>query len=189
MADKQSKEDREEQREIALKNLGADSLRDLAVAYFVTKGKDYGESDNDVIESHLYLPSMSSDVEVHGPNGTSQGLVMNALLGSREKDGGRYSGSVSESGIIKTAGNIILQSLGSLTVRDVLDLMNYKGALEGVNDGSYLSDLIESGEDDEKAAQILVGAYRSYLTNKGLSSAYGQRADAVSGSLEGILSS
>ena len=184
MTDEKSQQ--EQRRELALKNIRADNLRNLAVAYFISKGKDFGEADNSVAETHLYFPAMNSSVEVAGSNGESTELIRDALLGSRE-DGERYSGSVSERSVLKTAGNIIIESVVDLTVGDVSGFINYTGDLEGINSDAYLSDLIEGDETDKRVARVLVGSYQTYLANQGLSSAYGQEAKNVGKNLERVL--
>jgi len=186
---KAEQEAKEKRREIALKNLGAKNLSNLAIAY-VAQGENsgFGRADNDAVEEFLYEPSLRKADYYNFKSGKESSLIYESLLGSRE-EGRRYSGQVSEYGIIKTAATITQESLGALKVEDLMGLLGSEISIKIDYQNKYISDLFASeNEKDKKIAQALVGGYMRYLTVKGVSEALGLRATAIRGDLEKIVS-
>jgi len=185
---KAEQEAKEKRREIALKNLRAESLPNLATAFFTQReDSGYGKADNDSVEEFLYEPSLRKADYYNLKTGRESSIVYESLLGSRE-EGRRYSGQVSESGIIKTAAIITQDSLGAIKVEDLMGLLGSELNIKKDYQNRYISDLLASENKEEKElAQKLVGGYMQYLTTKGVSKALGLRATAIRGGLEKIV--
>ena len=179
---------RVKRREIALKNLKAGSLSNLATTYLTQADKNYGEHDNGSVEEFLYKPSLNKANAYDLESGEESSIVYDSLLGSRE-DGRRYSGQVSEFGIIKTAALIVQQSLGAVKVGDVMDLIGSENTLDTKSvKEKYISDLLQSAnEEDKKLAQNLLGGYLQYLSTQGVSKALGMKATTIRGGLEKLV--
>ena len=184
---KAEKELREKRRQIALKNLKAQNLSNLAVAYLAQDEKSgYGSAPNDAVEQFLYKPSIKGASVYNPESGEEFDLVNNLLLGSR-KDGKRYSGQVSEYDMIQTGAQITHESLLAITVGDLMDLIGSKDVPKEYG-GMYIADLLQSKDKKEKElAGTLIGAYTQYITAKGVSKSLDMRAGAIRGGLEKTL--
>ncbi len=169
---------RNDERKVALHNLKDRGITDLAAPYLLRKTGEYVES---AVHDFKYLPLISS------PTKSTYSLIAGRLLDSRE-DGERYTGSVSESYIRKKASEIIDESLGRVTVNDILKLM---GSEEKIKDGygkKYLSDLRESeNEEDKKIFDKVANGYLEYLNDIKDAEALSIRAGLHRGGLEEIL--
>lgn len=179
MTEAEKKEAREKAREVALKNLKNDGIRSLAAAYFVDSfkaknpGMNYGEAGESAVELYKYLPGIRS------PEG--QEIVMTTLLGSRQGSK-RYSGNVSEYGVIKTAGDIMTQSLGGVSIDDVMSTLGSKANVDTKYRGKYLSDLFEGSDEDQKVGHQILNGYLQNFTDTSVSEALNARAkDTVKG--------
>jgi hypothetical protein len=186
--EKDNKELKEKRREIALKNLRADGLLNLAATFSAQRDESgFGKADNEAVEKFLYGPSLKGADAYDLKSGNRSDLLYESLLGSRE-EGRRYSGKVSEYGIIKTAGQIVQESLISIKVEDVMKLAGSKINIKKGYQKKYISDLLESGnEEDKQVAGTLIGGYIQYLTTQRVSGALNQRAEAIRGGLESIV--
>ena len=178
-------------REISLKNLKAQNLSNLAVAYFAQSKKGgYGERDNSAVEKHLYLPAISSGLKFHNPeNGEEEDLMTSELMSSRE-DGERYSGNISEKGLMKKSASIIQDSLGGIRVKDMMELIGSKIPIDDSYKGRYLVELANSpNEEDKKVYETLVGGYMNYITSKGVSESLEKDSKQIRKNLEGLVGS
>jgi hypothetical protein len=185
---RESAEAREKTRGYALQNLKAANLSNLAVAYGAqNKDSGFGETDNDAVEQFLYKPSIKGSDAYNLKTGEKSDLVYDSLLGSRQ-DGRRYSGQVSEYGMIQTAASIVQESLLSVKVEDVMQLLGSSVTVKKGYEGKYLVDLLKSeNKEDKEVAQNLVGSYMAYITTTGVSKSLGMRAQGIKGGLEKLL--
>jgi hypothetical protein len=163
---------RAESREVALKTFKGKML-DLATAFYVDNDKGYGEKDNAAVDDYIYSPAMGSDE------------YKNLMKASRQ-GGKRYTGS--EYGVIQSAAKIVRESLMSLTVQDILNLMGSKAEVREDFEKGYMADYMQSGNDDaKKFAQQAIGTYLNYLTQTKVAEALTKQAQASRGSLEDIV--
>jgi len=166
-------EEREAQRDVALRNLKDSSTSDLAVSYLVKHSGQYGEAGNSAVHNFKYIPGIQK------PSENVSGIISNSLLDSRVNEE-MYSGNVSELGIIQKCAEIIQESLKSVKVSDVYELMGAENPPEEYAN-QYVGDL-----DESKYNQIL-SLYNAYLTSKGVSEALDERAKNLPKGLEKIL--
>jgi len=179
MVNEPTKEQREEARKVALRSLGETSLMDLAAAYLVEQNGQYGEAGNSAVEQFKYLPALQS------PEGSE--LILGNLLGSR-KDKKRYTGNVSEYNIIHNCAKIMNESLGAVTVQDVLTLTGSNQTVSERYKKSYISDLAQSeNEEDKEIFNQVMGAYMQHFTDTKVAEALLTRAGANSKGLEGLV--
>ena len=178
---------REKRREIALRNLKAENLSNLAVAYITqTEQSGFGGVDNESVEEFLYAPSLKKADAHDLESGKEFSIVYDSLRGSR-KEGRRYSGQVSEYGIIETAAAITKESLESIKVEDLIGLLGSKLNVKTAYQGKYLSDLTEKiGEKgrEQELGKTLISGYLTHLTTQGVSKALGLRANELRSGLE-----
>jgi len=181
---------KEKRREIALKNLKAASLLNLATAYFVNEGKDYGENDNSAVEEFMYRPAIENGAGVHDPKtGKKFDLVYNSLFSSRQ-GGKRYSGNVSEYEIIKTGAAIMQQSLAAVKVSDIYALIGSDIKVGKEFQDRYVGDLLQSkNKKDKELGSEILGLYQEYVTTKKVSQALNKRAGSIKSGLENIVKS
>ncbi len=159
-------------REAALKTFKGKML-DLATAFYVDNDKGYGEKDNAAVDDYIYGPAMGSDE------------YKNLMKASRQ-GGKRYTGS--EYGVIQTAGKIVRESLMSLTVQDILNLMGSKTKVREDFEKGYMADYLQSeNEDAKKFAQQAIGTYLGYLTQTKVAEALVKQAQAGRASLEDLV--
>ncbi len=183
----EAQEKTEKQRVVAMLNLSDGNLTTLAATYFMDKSGQYGEAVNSAVESHAYASSMAKRPSYIDSEGNEVDLVMSSLVGSRQ-DGKRYTGKVSEYEIIKTASEIIKESLGGVKVGDVLKLMGSKKSEEIKHPEKYVFELIGSkNEEDKKLGQEIAVFYIQYLQDKVAGDALAQKTKAVRGGLEKML--
>ena len=124
--EKEIAEAREKTRGYALQNLKAANLSNLAVAYGAqSKDSGFGETDNAAVEQFLYRPSIKGSDAYNLQTGEKSDLVYGSLLSSRQ-DGRRYSGQVSEYGMLQRAASITQESLLSVKVSDVMEIIGSK---------------------------------------------------------------
>jgi len=180
---------REDSRQISLKNLKASNLQNLAIAYLADqKDSGYGENDNSAVEEFLYFPALNSGAKVYNfETGEEVDLIRNSLLSSRQ-GGKRYSGQVSEYGIIETSANIIQKSLAYIKAGDVMELIGSTAKIKDAYKEKYLGDLINSAnEDEKKIGMTLAGSYMNYITSQGVSKSLSKKSEQIRGGLEKIL--
>jgi hypothetical protein len=187
---KAEQEKKEARRQNALKNLQANPISNLAIAYFAQDEKkrfgEFGETDQGAVEQFLYRPSLKGAGAYNLESGEQSDLVYGALLGSRQ-DGRRYSGQVSEYGIIQTGAQITEESLGAIKVADLMKLVGSKKKVPKELADAYIADIAQSGKEGQEFAGQLVGMYITYLTTKGVSNALDKRAGALKGGLEKLV--
>lgn len=184
----ESDEIRERQREIALYNLKSESIQGLTAAFYTENSRGYGDVPGDAVDNYIYAPAISSGPEIKEyESGKKVDLIRDNLLRSRE-GGKRYSGQISEYKIIEDAMKITQDALTKVKVEDIKELINYDGDIPEAYKEKYLSELIESkkAEDKEIFAQLIT-AYMDYLGTTKVAEALNKRAEAISGSLERIL--
>ena len=174
------KADREKKRTESLENLKNESLKSLAVAYHVRQNlRAYGDETNKIVERYLYRTALGDNPQE----------ILRELLGSREGDE-LYSGQVSESRIINRAATVQQESLFSVTVGDVLEIMG----IDKENDtlakykNHFIGDLSKSKDKEEKEAfQSIVGGYQSYFIEGKVIEAYEKSREATKKSLEQVV--
>jgi hypothetical protein len=163
---------RSDAREAALKTFKGKIL-DIATAFYVDGDKGYGEKDNAAVDDYIYGPAMGSDE------------YRSLMKGSRQS-GKRYTGT--EAGVIQTAGKIVRESLMSLTVQDILNLMGSKAKVREEFEEGYMADYLQSVNDEaKKFAQQAIGTYLNYLAQTKVAEALTKQAQASRGSLEDIV--
>jgi hypothetical protein len=199
MAEKEKEKSPEEiKREIALKNLKASGLMNIASSYLVHKSGQYGEAGDSAMEQFKYFPAFNSGTKVYNAKGEQYDLIQNSILTSRE-EGQRYSGNVSELKIMKDCAAIMQESLNAVKISDVMGLM---GSKANVIDG-YVGDLMPKISKEEMAKlapeqkeaikasmevyQNLIGGYQTYLATKNVSEALAESAKQIPKGLEAIL--
>lgn len=172
---------REDKRQIALKNLEAKHLTNVATAYLVNKSKNFGEAGDSAVENFLYFPSLSGDMKAYDfKTGNEFNILTDSILSSRE-EGERYSGNFSERQLMKKSAAIIQESLASVKVEDVLSIIGAGGDLKEKYKGKYVSDL-----DKESAGQIF-GIYQTYNAQQKVSEALGMEASETKKGLVNLL--
>jgi len=207
MAEKEKKEKPKEKektpeelkREVALKNLKASNLMNVASSYLVHKnGEVYGKADNSAMEEYKYLPAFSSGTKAYNAKGEEYDVIRNSILASRE-DGQRYSGNVSEMRIMKDCAAIMQESLNAVKISDVMGLMgsnaNVKDAYVGSLMPKYTEEEVEKLSEEQKKGlkasmelyQSLVGGYQTYLAQTKVSEALAESAKQIPKGLEALL--
>ncbi len=199
MTDKsEEKSPEEKKRDVALKNLKASNLVDLAATYIVYKNNKYGDEDNDAMGAFKYFPAFNSGIKAYASDGTEYNVMQNSILKSREK-GVRYSGNVSELGIMKDCAAIVQESLDNSKISDIMGLMGSKAKFSDKYLGSLKTNISEEEfkklPDDKKAAVLaqeelynkIFGGYQSYLTKTKVSEALAQGAKEEAKGLEKML--
>ena len=180
-------EKNERQREIALKNLKASSLTDLASVYLVNSSGKYGEAGDSAVELYKYFPAMNSGAKIYDiESGTEVDLIRNSLLGSRQ-DGKRYTGNVSEFKIIKDCAGIVQESLATVKPQDVLELTGSGAEVKSAYKDKFIHELLNGSEEEKEIAGKIIGIYLQYMTDKKVSEALNERTKSSKGSLEKIL--
>jgi hypothetical protein len=188
----------EVRREIALKNLKAVNLMNVAASYLVHKTKEFGDADNEVMDLFKYSPAFNASTKAYNAKGEEYDVVRNSILASRE-EGQRYSGNVSEMKIMKDCAAIMQESLNAVKISDIMGLM---GSKVNVQD-AYVSSLIpkiskeemaklpkEQKEGIQKSMEIyqgLIGGYQTYLAQTKVSEALAESAKQIPKGLEAIL--
>jgi len=178
---------RDDKRAVALKNLKAEHLVNLAVAYHAqSENSGYGKADNDAVQKYLYANSLSP-ASILGEDGNEHTLIEKTLAESRQ-DGKAYTGQVSEYGLIQSAARIIQDSLKVIKVNDVLEILGSDVMISGAYNDKYVSDLMESEDDDVKTvAKVLMGGYINHVVSKKVAEALGKRADDAKSGLENLV--
>ena len=201
MANEQKEKSPEEvKREVALKNLGAANLMNIAAAYLVDSDKGWGENDNNVVEQYKYFPAFSSGVKAYNSeDGEEYDVLQDSILSTRSK-GHRYSGNVSELKIMEDCALIMNESLSAVKVSDVMKLMGSKAPVQ--ND-VYLNSLVRKLKPEEAAsltpeqkaaikasAEVytkLVGSYQSYLAQGAVMESLAESRKEIPKGLEKLL--
>lgn len=201
MAEKEKPKEKsaeEIRREVALKNLKAQNLMNMAASYLVYKNKDYGEEDNSAIEEFKYFPAFNSGTKAYNAKGEEYDVVRNSILSSRE-EGQRYSGNVSKMKIMKDCAAIMQESLNAIKISDVMGLMGSKANVPDAYIGNLLPKISKEELDnlpaDQKkgiqksmeAYQTIVGSYQAYLTQTKVSEALAESAKQIPKGLEKLL--
>ena len=199
MADKpKEKSPQEVNREVALKNLKATNLMNIAAAYIAHKSGQFGEAGDSSMEKFKYLPSFSSGTKAYNAKGEEYDVVQNSILASRE-DGQRYSGNVSEMKVMKDCAAIMQESLNAVKISDVMSLMGSKANVEDAYVNSLMpnmskEDVAKLTEDQKKVLkasaelyQNLIGGYQTYLAQTKVSEALAESAKQIPKGLEALL--
>jgi hypothetical protein len=192
--EKEKQEKRKRQREVALLNLNG-NVSSLASAYFIENSNQFGDAVGSAVDQFIYQPALSgmkfTDIE-----SLKEGDILSSGLFSTRQDGRRYSGSIDEHYILKSAATIMQDSLMHITAEDVFKLMGdgssfsekLKRKIAGfgkqAKDGYkelYLSEL------PEEMQHAIIETYQSYLAYTGASTALGIAAKKMPGNLEKIL--
>jgi hypothetical protein len=163
-------------RESALKTFGSNVV-DLAAAFYVENSGQYGEAGASAVDQYIYGPAIRDNTEIIFAN----------LLGSRQGKK-RYTGNVSEWSIIQNAAKIVNESLGAISIPDVLNLMGSEAELRDELKQGYMGDYLNSqDENTKKFAQGVASSYLTYLTDMKVSEALSRKAKAGRGALEDIV--
>jgi len=171
------KEDKKErQRKAALANLHPSSststLVDLSVAYQIHNSNKYGEAIEAPVEEILYNRNLGS-VAVSG-------LFRDGFNATRQ-GGRRYSGTMSEYGLLEQANEIIMGSIMQLQVSDIVGLIGSKSPLKKKYQGKYLGDL------DKKEVGEIAGGYVNFLIQDRLQKVIATTKGMTQGGLEKFL--
>lgn len=199
MAEKPAEKKPEEvSREIALKNLKASNLMNMASAYLVHKTKEFGDADNDAMNQFKYSPAFSSGTKAYNAKGEEYDVAMNSIVASRE-DGQRYSGNVSEMRIMKDCAAIMQESLNAIKISDVMGLMGSKANVKDAYVGSLMPRMSreemdglskEQKEGLQKSMEVyqsIIGGYQTYLAQTKVSEALAESAKQIPKGLEALL--
>jgi len=207
---KEIEEAKERIRKIALKNLKAGNLMNLASAFLVEESEAYGEAGGSAVEKFKYWPSFNSNLKNYDlESGEEENIFEKTILGSRKgakngKPGKRYSGNFKEYDIMQDCAEIMQNSLDQIKVSDLYsELMGgskkVKSELKDVYLGELKPQLSQAEFDkltpDKKEAlqknmefyKVLVDSYKSYLTDKTVSESLGERKSSTLKNLENIL--
>lgn len=188
----------EASREVALKNLNAVNLMNVAASYLVHKTKEFGEADNEVMDLFKYSPAFNSSTKAYNAKGEEYDVVRNSILASRE-EGQRYSGNVSEMKIMKDCASIMQESLNAVKISDVMKLMGSKANVRDAYVGSLMPRMSkeemsklskEQKEGLQKSMEMyqsLIGGYQTYLTQTKVSEALAESAKQIPKGLEALL--
>ncbi|MBI2003893.1 hypothetical protein HYS72_00310 [Candidatus Pacearchaeota archaeon] len=206
----QIKEAKERMRKIALKNLKALNLMNLASAFLVEESGAYGEGGGSAVEQFKYFPSFNSALKGYDlKSGEERNLFTNSLLASRQgagngKPGKRYSGNLSEYGMMQECSEIMQASLNQIKVSDLYsELMGGSKTLPKEMGDKYIGELrpqitqaeLDKLTDDKKKIfqenakiyKVLTDSYETYLTDKIVSESLGERKAQNLKGLEEIL--
>ena len=207
---KEIEEAKERIRKIALKNLKAGNLMNLASAFLVEESGVYGEAGGSAVQEFKYWPSFDSALKSNDlKSGEERNLYKESILASRQgagngKPGKRYSGSFKEYDIMQDCAGIMQESLDKIKVSDLYsELMGgdkkvkeelkdiYLGELRPQISQEEFSKLPENKQKGIKASQelynTLTAAYQTYLTDKTVSESLGERKVQNLKNLEKIL--
>ena len=201
---KEIDEAKERIRKIALKNLKAGNLMNLASAFLVHKSKAYGQGGDSAVQEFKYWPSFNSNLKAQNlESGEEENLFKNAILKSREEDE-IYSGNVSELGIMKDCVEIMQNSLDQIKISDLYsELMGGSKKVKSELKDVYIGEIIpkmpqkefDKLTDDKKKAiqknmkfyKTLVTAYKTDLMEKAVEESIGERRSSNLKNLEKIL--
>ena len=201
---KEIEEMKERIRIIALKNLKAENLMNLASAFLVEESGQYGEGGGSAVENFKYFPSFNSNLKNYDlKSGEENDLFRESILNSRQGKK-RYSGNVSEYGIMQSCASIMQESLDKIKVSDLYSgLMGGSGKVKSEYKNIYIGELKHQLSQEEfgklpenkqkaivekqKIYENLLGTYQTYLTDKAVSDSLGERKKATIKSLEKIL--
>ena len=207
---KEIEEMKERIREIALKNLKAENLMNLASSFLVEESGVYGEAGGSAVEQFKYFPSFNSNLKNYNlKDGEEKNLFRDSLLASRQgagngKPGKRYSGSFKEYDIMQSCAKIMQESLDKIKISDLYsELMGGSKKVKGDLKDLYIGELkpqisqeefSKLSEDKKKSLQkgmelyeTLIGTYQTYLTDKAVSESLGERKKSIIKNLENIL--
>ena len=207
---KEIEEAKERIRELALKNLKAENLMNLASSFLVEESGVYGEAGGSAVEQFKYFPSFNSNLKNYNlKDGEEKNLFRDSLLASRQgagngKPGKRYSGSFKEYDIMQSCAKIMQESLDKIKISDLYsELMGGSKKVKGDLKDLYIEDLktkISQKEFDElaedkqqeilgsqKLYETLIGTYQTYLTDQAVSESLGERKKSIIKNLENIL--
>ncbi len=197
-------EAKERIRKIALKNLKAGNLMNLASAFLVNESGQYGEAGDSAVEEFKYFPSFNSNLKAQNLESEKEyNIFENAIRNSRQSNK-RYSGNISEYGIMQDCAEIMQNSLNQIKISDLYsELMGGSKKVKGELKDVYLGELrpqisqeefIKLPENKQKGIQAsqelyktLVTAYQTYLTDKAVSESLGERKSSTLKNLEKIL--
>ena len=201
---KEIEEAKERIRKIALKNLKAENLMNLASTFLVHESGTYGEGGDSAVEKFKYFPSFNSNLKSNDlKSGEEVDLFRDSILNSRQGKK-RYSGNVSEYAIMQSCAKIMQESLDKIKISDLYsELMGGSKKVKGDLKDLYIGELkpqisqeefSKLSEDKKKSLQkgmelyeTLIGTYQTYLTDKAVSESLGERKKSTIKDLENIL--
>jgi hypothetical protein len=200
MTDKPAEKTSEEvSRDIALKNLKAANLMNVAASYLVLKSKEvYGSAGKSAMDQFKYSPAFNSGTKAYNAKGEEYDVVRNSILASRE-DGEMGTGNVSEMKIMKDCAAIMQESLNAVKISDIMGLMGSRVNVQDAYVGSLMPQISkeeasklskEQKEGLQKSMEIyqsLIGGYQTYLTQTKVSEALSESAKQIPKGLEAIL--
>src|SRR3989344_2156699 len=195
---KEIDEAKERIRKIALKNLKAGNLMNLASAFLVEDSGVYGEAGGSAIEKFKYWPSFNSNLKNYDlESGEEENIFEKTILGSRKgakngKPGKRYSGNFKEYDIMQDCAEIMQNSLDQIKVSDLYsELMGGSKKVKSELKDVYIGEIIpkmpqkefDKLTDDKKKAiqknmkfyKTLVTAYKTDLMEKAVEESIGER--------------
>ena len=168
-------------REVALKNLRAKPLMDLAAAYLVEQG-DFGDSGNSAVDQFVYQPALGKSTNYTDfATGEQRSLIIGPMLESR-RGGKRYTGSVDEAQIIEQAAAIQQESLMGVKVSDAMNLIGAK--YSGEHEDKYIRELAEGNEEEQNLFKAVIGNYGGNFADDAVSRGLSARVKARIGGLE-----
>ena len=173
-------EKREGERQVALLNLKATHLQDLASAYFVEESGQYGEEASSALEVFKYLPALKNASAYDIKTGQEYDIGQEVMLGSRAGKK-RYTGNLSEYKVIEQSATVLAESLNALKVDDLAEIGAIDGELKEKYAGKYISEL---GKDEQK---LIHGAYQTWLSQTKVSEALEEKAKSTKKTLESVL--
>ena len=135
-------EAKERIRKIALKNLKAGNLMNLASAFLVNESGQYGEAGDSAVEEFKYFPSFNSNLKAQNLESEKEyNIFENAIRNSRQSNK-RYSGNISEYGIMQDCAEIMQNSLNQIKISDLYsELMGGSKKVKGELKDVYLGEL------------------------------------------------
>jgi hypothetical protein len=178
---KRTPEEREADRKHALTTLKEKGVKALAGTFWVDQSKAYGEAGERATHDFKYLPTMQN------PTKNVSKLITNSLLGSRQGDQ-RYTGTVSEYGILNSCAAMRDNAIGKLKVQDVYELAGSKEVAPKKYAEMFVEDLAEAeGKKDKEFYAKLIGINQTAFAHKTVEEALAAERKAMVGDLEKIV--
>jgi len=169
-------EERKQRRELALRNLGADSCLPLMYLAFRTKkGGVYGSIGRDLGHScfRLALANINPDMATY---------ICSTLAESEGNSSEPYSGSIKTADILEKGAKMVIQSLNDLTVGDLAQIVgaNPKNCREDYK--RRIIGTLRKNDYERKLFEKLISSYNKYLDSEGLGVALEmRRREAIEG--------
>ena len=172
----QEAEAKERRREIALRNLKSQRFMDLGALYMTTTDSSrFGREITDAVGKHY-------DLSLASQEGAS--LMLDSL--KRTRDDGRYgSGYLMEREIPQRVFTVLMESLSSVKVSDILDAIGSKVKAKSEYADLWFDDFFKKYED---VAKGLLQNYRDYIVRSVAAQSIQGVADETKKNLENLLS-